>query len=151
MHVEGAGIACWEDARWLSLAGLVPTSRRPFEAGLANSIRKAYRTGTERYMAFCGRTGRQPFPAREKNCNPVYYSTACGWFGPRDYENLLGSGEICLEQEDAGFQLPLRFWPSYGRSGIGVRCINAVGGMLPLFLWISTVVWGDCSTGGGAV
>ena len=46
----------------LDVASLVPTARKLFDAGLANTTRKTYRVGEDRYARFCERAGRHPFP-----------------------------------------------------------------------------------------
>ena len=37
----------------LDVASLVPTARKLFDAGLANTTRKTYRVGANRYARFC--------------------------------------------------------------------------------------------------
>jgi len=36
-----------------------------FEAGLAETTRRIYRTGAQRYLRFCLRAGRTPYPVKE--------------------------------------------------------------------------------------
>ncbi len=46
---------------------MVPTVRELFSAGIAQSTRRAYQSGTNRYLRFCSDYGVSPFPASEQN------------------------------------------------------------------------------------
>ncbi len=52
-------------SRGLDITYLGSGADRLFEAGLAESTRKTYRTGAQRYRDFCQRVGKIAFPVRE--------------------------------------------------------------------------------------
>lgn len=53
-------------AATVDVSELVATANKLFTAGLASSTRRAYRSGTERYLSFCASANRAPFPASEE-------------------------------------------------------------------------------------
>ena len=50
----------------LDVVRLVPTAHKLFEAGLADTTKRTYRSGEERYLRFCEAAGNPPFPVREE-------------------------------------------------------------------------------------
>lgn len=50
----------------MDVSELVATASQLFTAGLASSTRRAYRSGAERYLSFCARAHKVPFPASEE-------------------------------------------------------------------------------------
>ena len=49
----------------MDIANLVPVVHQLFASGLADSTRKVYRSGEERYLRFCESAGLSPFPTAE--------------------------------------------------------------------------------------
>jgi len=75
----------------LDIAQLGLTVQELFVAGLADSTRKAYKSGERRYTEFCTRTGVTPFPTKETTLSAFVAPPVQGGFGGQHGEVLHGS------------------------------------------------------------